>query len=262
MVALIVLSSKKVDSPSVQTAEVGLNTRKVVPMAVQASSAGSWLSNARGAASAASDVALSLGQQGWGQLFAKGQAKKAWKRSVHAYKHRYQWTMQDLEKAGLNPILAAGGMTGSSVQAPMASAPVGPSAAAGAAQLRTARAIAKKAEAEAERIEAKRPLYEAEEELWEFVVNKAKELLKRSMEGKSGDVPSSLDLGALSRLVLGEDVTSAKGAERKISPKEAKEVQRQLDSLTEEDRKWLESQPWYNRRWYEKDDYKGAYRNE
>lgn len=41
-----------------------------------------------------------------------------------AYKNRYQWTMQDLERAGLNPILAAkGGLTGSSPTSPLAGAP-------------------------------------------------------------------------------------------------------------------------------------------
>lgn len=35
-------------------------------------------------------------------------ALEAYDRSVDSYKHRYQWTMEDMKKAGLNPILAAG----------------------------------------------------------------------------------------------------------------------------------------------------------
>lgn len=40
-------------------------------------------------------------------------AKIAHKRNVSDYKHRYQWTMADMRKAGLNPILAAGTGAGS-----------------------------------------------------------------------------------------------------------------------------------------------------
>lgn len=39
------------------------------------------------------------------------------------YQQRYQWTMQDLKKAGLNPILAAQGLTGAF---PQAGSPAGP----------------------------------------------------------------------------------------------------------------------------------------
>ena len=37
---------------------------------------------------------------------AKASAKGAWKRSVYSYKRRYQWQMDDMRRAGLNPILA------------------------------------------------------------------------------------------------------------------------------------------------------------
>ena len=33
----------------------------------------------------------------------------AWLREKEAYQNRYRWTMDDMRKAGLNPILAASG---------------------------------------------------------------------------------------------------------------------------------------------------------
>ncbi len=45
-------------------------------------------------------------------------AKLAWSRQKRMYKHRYQWQMDDMRKAGLNPILASvgGAPGGGSVQ--------------------------------------------------------------------------------------------------------------------------------------------------
>lgn len=39
---------------------------------------------------------------------ARKAAQKAWQRSKTAAKHKYRWAMEDMQKAGLNPILAAG----------------------------------------------------------------------------------------------------------------------------------------------------------
>lgn len=56
--------------------------------------------------------------------FNARQAAKAFDRSVLAYKHRYQWAVEDLRAAGLNPILAAtGGMTGGAPSAQAATMP-------------------------------------------------------------------------------------------------------------------------------------------
>lgn len=46
-------------------------------------------------------------------------SERAQERSENAYKHRHQWAVEDLRKAGLNPVLSAGGAAG---QTPTASA--------------------------------------------------------------------------------------------------------------------------------------------
>lgn len=48
-------------------------------------------------------------------------ATEAYYRNVHSYNHRYQWAVDDMRKAGLNPILAAssGMNVGSAPEAPM-----------------------------------------------------------------------------------------------------------------------------------------------
>ena len=54
---------------------------------------------------------------------AKKAARRAYERSVKAYQSRFQWSMEDMRKAGLNPILAAqGGLggPGAGVSAPTA----------------------------------------------------------------------------------------------------------------------------------------------
>ena len=45
-------------------------------------------------------------------LFGLGAAKQQQEHAEHMYKNRYQWTMKDLRKAGLNPMLAIGGAQG------------------------------------------------------------------------------------------------------------------------------------------------------
>lgn len=53
--------------------------------------------------------------------FQSAAAKTAHLRNIHAYKNRYKWQMQDMQRAGLNPILAyqtgAGGLPGASAPA-------------------------------------------------------------------------------------------------------------------------------------------------
>lgn len=56
----------------------------------------------------------------------KEAATKAYQRERRAYQHRYQWTMDDMTAAGLNPILAAGGgfNVGGGVDASMPNIPM------------------------------------------------------------------------------------------------------------------------------------------
>ncbi len=75
---------------------------------------------------------------GVGMAFAKGEAKKQRRWAQDMYQHRYQYTMADMKKAGLNPILAyqqgAGNFgSGASAQAPAGGSSMGSSAAAGVA---------------------------------------------------------------------------------------------------------------------------------
>lgn len=51
---------------------------------------------------------------------AKKAARRAYERNVRAYRHRYQWTMDDMRKAGLNPILAYSSGAGSAPTAQQA----------------------------------------------------------------------------------------------------------------------------------------------
>lgn len=46
--------------------------------------------------------------------------KKQYEYNKELYQNRYQWTTQDLRKAGLNPILAAGGLSGSAASVGLA----------------------------------------------------------------------------------------------------------------------------------------------
>lgn len=65
------------------------------------------------------------------------EARRAWARNVFSYKHRYQWAMDDLRAAGLNPILAAGyggGSVGASPAGQAFKADIGGPMAAGAAR--------------------------------------------------------------------------------------------------------------------------------
>lgn len=55
----------------------------------------------------------------------RAHASSAWalRENIDAFKHRYQWTMEDMKAAGLNPILAAGSGGFSVGNAPQATAP-------------------------------------------------------------------------------------------------------------------------------------------
>lgn len=61
-------------------------------------------------------AAVQAGLEVGGAIYQNWQNKKAartaYKRAKHMYRRRYQWTVRDMRKAGLNPILAAQGGLG------------------------------------------------------------------------------------------------------------------------------------------------------
>ena len=69
-----------------------------------------------GLGAAGGGMALGEISKGIHNLVAKNwrrkEQRRAFERAVKAYRHRYQWTMEDMRKAGLNPILAARGGIG------------------------------------------------------------------------------------------------------------------------------------------------------
>lgn len=75
---------------------------------------------------AAAQTAFNVGEAFLGDWFSAKATKRAYKYQKRVYKKRYQWTVSDLRKAGLNPILAVRGGLGGGVSAPPAqAAPVG-----------------------------------------------------------------------------------------------------------------------------------------
>ena len=69
----------------------------------------SWLSNTLG--SVAGSVLGSAVQN----HYNSANAAQANKWNVENYKHRYQWAVEDMRKAGLNPVLAATSGIGGSI---------------------------------------------------------------------------------------------------------------------------------------------------
>ena len=95
-----------------------------------------------GAAGGALDIASGIA----GMFSARRQNKMA----VHNYKHRYQWAMKDMEKAGLNPVLAfASGQGAGNIGGP--SAGITPTNASGQS---ASRAAGKLAGAQLENVQA------------------------------------------------------------------------------------------------------------
>lgn len=98
-----------------------------------------------------------------GASSARG-ARKKYKRDMHMYKHRHQWEVQDLKKAGLNPILSA--MNGAPT-APAQAAPqqTGAADALAGLQMQVASATARKIKEETKNIKQMRKIKQPAEDI-------------------------------------------------------------------------------------------------
>lgn len=89
---------------------------------------------------------------------AKAAAQAAYERNVHSYQHRYRYMMKDMELAGLNPILAAGGSPNAGTIPGSSAASVYSPAGVDVANSALSMSQAKKAEADTEKSKAETDL--------------------------------------------------------------------------------------------------------
>ena len=188
-------------------------------------------------------------EMGWSAL----SSKKQYKRAKKMYQHRYQWAVNDLKAAGLNPVLAVtSGMAASSPTAQMAAMPRA-NALMSAAQIGLMRAQTAKANAEADILG---PRAKIMDELLE-VLEPSIEWLKENVFGTSGR-ETQADLAKK----VGEGLSNAaSAAEVKLNPiifgpaKKGKGADPRLE-VNRPDVDWdvLKKQPWYKdyKKWLDK----------
>jgi len=169
--------------------------------------------SATGASSSIPWRSIGAGAQTLGSMaFSAWSAKKAYERSATSYKNRYQWMMDDLRKAGLNPMLAVGGaQMGSGVSAPMASASGLPNVALTAAQVELVRAQADKTRQEAAILGPKVPTAEVLEKWIRKVLGAVEPIATSAVETAEKEIK-------LSPRSLGPAGSSAKGVSESTAP--------------------------------------------
>lgn len=147
-------------------------------------------------------AAIAQGAGDIGKVAAQGyENKKAAKEARIAYQHRYRWAMKDMRRAGLNPILAAGGSqpVPDSYQ-PVDVGRIGPD---GGELVNTALGV-KRATLERKQMEASTSLIEqqeAESKARELQAQSAKDMIDRqwfhdlfTQEKEAGDIPFQREL--------------------------------------------------------------------
>jgi len=140
---------------------------------------------------AAAAGAAAAGAAAGGALGLGGQAL-AFRYLKRVYKTRYQWTAQDLEKAGLNRILALTKGVGAATATPAGAGPSVPGVQAllAAAQLKAIQANTAKTVAETRMLDARGPTAEAKETLMKWLFDQV-----RSVVGDPGQYSAKQLLG-------------------------------------------------------------------
>lgn len=149
--------------------------------------------------------ATSALESGLGAYFANRESNQAWDRTKAIYERRYQWTMNDMRKAGLNPILAYQQGASGGAAVPQTSQPqvkgqnyvsTAKEAALLGAQLRNVEASSAKMEAEAAGIASQNEQREFYGKLWSKANDVLDGLIKRFgpvIEKYAPEVPADLE---------------------------------------------------------------------
>lgn len=155
---------------------------------------------------------LGSGFQAWSN---KQLQEDQWAEQEHMFKHRYQWTMEDMRRAGLNPMLAYMQGPGSPGSAGTASVPgnIGTDAINSALAVRRAQSENKLLEYQAENVaqDTTKKFHEAMS-----AQNMAAKLSRENQIMDLLDIPAAKNLGAVEKTPFGEGMPYAERALRLV----------------------------------------------